>query len=174
MKVEIFKKDVMHILITAAFGLFAGAYVYVVGFATTFELPEANESDIYKEFVLTGETFGACAETSSCFSFQVLENGAYRALFDDPRTGTSKVVEGRLPYSVKRALLQDLSTPVLTRFSLEKAVPDCDFPETNFRFRVTKEEVAYLFDTCENAIDYKGKAWDTLGDLLTRMAEKTP
>lgn len=160
-------QDKISILITFVVGLFAGAYLYVTGFATTFEPPEASSENIYTQFVITGESYGACQEDHSCLSFQVLENGAYRALLQTKDGGTPLAKEGTIPWSLKRELASTLTAAVLTNESKVRPFPLCKYGEigTNYRFRITRDQVSYTLDTCTSFMDYEGAAWLTLAKL---------
>ena len=70
-------QDRISIIVTFVFGLLAGSYIYVTGFATTFSPPEAAPEDIYSGLLITGEGYGECEQNNTCFSFQLLENGDY-------------------------------------------------------------------------------------------------
>ncbi len=164
------KQDKLSILITFTVGLFAGVYLYVAGFATTFKLPEVSTDDIYTEFVLIGEGYGACELDNTCLSFQLLESGAYRGLYD-AADGTEVVKEGVIPRALRRELLEALTPAALTTQSDLIALP-CRFGEdgTNYRFEVTREGTEYSLDTCRTALDYEGVTWKTLAKLWNYLA----
>jgi len=160
-------QDKISILITFIVGLLAGAYLYVTGFATTFEPPEASPENIYTQFVITGESYGACQVDHTCLSFQVLENGAYRALLETKDASAPLAKEGAIPWSLKRDLADTLTTAVLVRESRMRPLPLCKYGEsgTNYRFHVTRDQVSYTLDTCTSMMDYEGVAWLTLAKL---------
>lgn len=164
------KQDKLSILITFTVGFFAGVYLYVAGFATTFVLPEVSTDDIYTEFVITGEGYGACELDNTCLSFQLLESGAYRALYD-AEDGSTVVEEGVIPRTLRRELLEALTPAALTVQSDLIARP-CRFgeDETNYRFEVTREGAEYSLDTCRTALDYEGATWKTLAKLWNYLA----
>jgi len=165
-------QDKISILITFLVGFMAGMYLYLTGFATTFKLPEVTTENVYKEFVITAEAYGACRADNNCLTFQVLENGTYRALFDDPRGGETIVKEGRIPRSVRKELMSALSTEQLLSDTRTWAVPDCRYGAdgTNYKFRVTRDEVNYEMDTCLSVINYEGPGWLSLAKLWNYFA----
>jgi hypothetical protein len=165
-------QDKLSILITFSVGIFAGMYLYLTGFATTFKLPEVTTENVYTEFVVTAESYGACRTERTCLSFQVLENGTYRALLDDPRGGETIVKEGRIPRSIRGEMLKALTSEQLLSDTRTWAVPDCQFGEggTNYTFRVTRDEVNYEMDTCQSVIDYEGPGWKSLAKLWNYFA----
>lgn len=160
-------QDKISILLTFVVGLFAGSYLYVTGFATTFEPPEASSENIYTQFVITGESYGVCDTTNTCLSFQVLENGAYRALLETTDSNTPLTKEGTIPWSLKRDLAETLTAEVLARESRVRPFPVCKYGEDadNYRFQVTKDQVSYTLDTCTSMMDFEGEAWLTLAKL---------
>ncbi len=164
------KQDKLSILITFTVGLFAGVYLYVAGFATTFKLPEVSTGDIYTEFVLIGEGYGACELDNTCLSFQLLENGSYRALYD-AADGSTVVKEGAIPRALRRELINALTANALAIESDLIARP-CRFGDdgTNYRFEITKKGTEYSLDTCRTALDYEGGIWKALAKLWNHLA----
>lgn len=161
-------REKISITITFAMGMFAGAYLYLTGFATTFEPPESNSEDVYTQFVVTAESFGECKDERSCLTFQVLENGTYRSILQD---GSNTVVkEGKIPFSLRRELEDNLTGTALTLNSETKPALDCKYDGTNFRFEVTRDSVEYFIDTCATDVDYESQTWKTLAKLWNHMA----
>ncbi len=160
-------QDVISIIITFAIGVFAGGYLYLVGFATTFNLPEASTEAIYTKLVIVGESYGECEEDNRCLSFQVLEDGTYRALFDNLDGGEKLVREGTVSSSLMRELKSTLITSTLQAESKILNTPNCYYgsDSTNFRFKVTLDANEYPLDTCLSNINFEGKAWIVLSEL---------
>jgi hypothetical protein len=160
-------QDKISIILTFIVGLFAGAYLYVTGFATTFEPPEASSENIYTQFVITGESYGVCETENTCLSFQVLENGAYRALLETRDAKTPLTKEGSIPWSLKRDLADTLTKEVLVLESRFRPLPECKYgaEADNYRFYITRDQVSYTIDTCNSFVDYEGVAWLTLAKL---------
>lgn len=165
------RQDTVSIVITFAVGLFAGAYLYLTGFATTFEPPQAGESNVYTEFVITAEAYGACDDEHACLAFQVLENGAYRAILKaDTQTYTK---EARIPYAIQRELQSLLTPAALVDLSKPQPAPVCAYTGTNYRFKITRNEVEYVIDTCASAIVYESASWRALAKLWNYMSSVT-
>ena len=164
------RQDRLSILITFTVGLFAGVYLYVAGFATTFVLPEVGTNDVYSEFVLIGEGYGACELDNTCLSFQLLENGSYRALYD-AADGSTVVKEGVIPRTLRRELVNAL-TPEGMVIESDLIARPCQFGDdgTNYRFEITKEGTEYSLDTCRTALDYEGPIWTALAKLWNHLA----
>ena len=164
------KQDKLSILITFAVGFFAGIYLYVAGFATTFVLPEVTTDDVYAGFVIEGEGYGACETDNTCLSFQLLESGAYRGLYDGI-DGETVVKEGVIPRALRRELLEAL-TPTQMAIESRENLGSCRFSTdaTNYRFEVTSEGKEYVLDTCTSALDYTGQIWTTLAKLWNYLA----
>lgn len=164
-------QDKISILITFVVGVLVGGYLYLTGFATTFKLPEVTTDKAYTEFVIIGESYGACKQTGECFSFQLLENGKYRALFG---YGSNDTVthEASIPFSLKRALKRNLTQELLTFDSTLMSTRVCQFGNdgTNYRFRISRDEVSYVLDTCLTDINYDELPWQTLIKLWEHFA----
>jgi len=160
------KHDWFSVLITFVLGLFAGVYLYGSGFAPTFSPPEATTEDVYQEFVITAESYGECSNTNTCLSFQLLENGVFRALYDNPDSNEKIIVENKIPNSLRRELYAVLNNRTLAAESRPLPIESCYYgDQTNYYFRVTREEVNYVLDTCLSDINYEGKAWSVLTKL---------
>jgi len=163
----------LSLALTFMIGLIVGAYLYTTGFATTFKLPEANDAGVYKGFVINGESFGDCQVEESCVSFQILENGSYRAIFDTDSQGQKdSVKKGRLPRQLRLDLQRNLTAPELAVISQPQATPECQYVGTNFSFKVSLDEVEYKINTCVSDIDYEGAAWASLTAALNYIASR--
>jgi hypothetical protein len=125
------------ILITFFMGVVSGAYLYLTGFATTFKLPEVTTDNIYKEFVITVESYGKCTDSKTCLSFQVLENGSFRAIFDSPILSKREVKEGRIPLAIRRSIKENLTPTNLQLNTVPLGTPECRYEGDNYRFRVS-------------------------------------
>ena len=160
-------QDKLSILITFVIGMFAGSYLYLAGFATTFNLPEASTKDVYTKLVIVGDSYGECKEDRTCLSFQVLEDGSYRALFDNQDGGDAVIKEGSLSSSLRRELNTVLNVNNLQANSKILSTPDCHYgtDSTNFRFKVTLDSNDYPLDSCLSSINYEGSTWKVLTKL---------
>ncbi len=156
------------ILFTFATGLFVGGYLYLTGFATTFEPPEADEKDIYTEFVITAESYGTCSNDGTCLSFQVLENGSYRAVLNSKPEKRTK--EAKIPYVLRKNLYSTLTSSSLEKIKEKGGVSVCHYEGTNYRFKITRNQIEYIIDTCTSAISYGGTEWKTLAKLWNYMS----
>lgn len=166
-------QDILSILITFTVGFFGGAYLYVVGFAPTFKLPDADTSAVYNDMIIVGESFGECEELNSCLSFQLLKDGSYRVLFENTDGGEQIAKEGTVPNSIKKELDRILLIGTLQKEAREMEDPFCRFGEdkTNFFFHITLDDIKYTLNTCSNDIDYEGPAWATLTKLWNYLAD---
>jgi hypothetical protein len=162
-----FRQDKISIAITFVIGLIAGSYLYLTGFATTFELPEVDDSEIYAGLVITGDFYGVCDVDDACISFQLLENGGYRVIVGNRENDLIK--EGVLPRGIRLELEKSLDKESLAEFSKSLTVSSCNFDietENNYSFTISLDETEYTLDTCETAIDYESSAWASLVKLL--------
>jgi hypothetical protein len=165
-------QDKLSVLITFIFGLVVGGYLYLTGFATTFKLPEAGQEATYAGLIITADSYGACERENACLSYQILEDGSYRAVFDT--TGVKLVVEDSVTRLLKRDLIAALVEAELKIQTKEKTTPGCHYgaDSTNYRFNITLNGRDYLLDTCSSAIDYDGIVWNTLLRTWTEVASK--
>jgi hypothetical protein len=161
------RQEKMSFLATFLMGLFAGGYLYLTGFATTFEPPEANDENIYTEFVITATTYGQCEADGNCLSFQVLENGTFRAILEYEGQKLNK--EERIPFSIRTDLRDELTGTVLALDS-EIGGEGCRYEGSNYRFSVTRDGARYDIDTCETLINYEGKGWPALSKLWNHVS----
>jgi len=160
------KQEISSIIITFLMGLVAGAYLFIYGFSTTFKLPEVTTDDAYTQFVVTGEGYGACDVLDQCLSFQVLENGKYRAILENG-DNEPLIKEGSIPRKVNQQLKKNLTAGILNQQSQPLPTSNCRYgPEANnYRYQVSVDLVNYTLDTCQNQIDYNGQAWLSLVGL---------
>jgi hypothetical protein len=165
-------QDILSIIITFVFGVLVGGYLYLTGFATTFKLPEAGQEAVYAGLVITADSYGACEQENTCLSYQILEDGSYRAVFDT--TGAKLVVEDAITSLLRRDLERTLTETELLVQVKEKTVPGCSYGDqgTNYRFNIALNGSDYLLDTCASAIDYEGIVWNTLLRTWTEIASK--
>lgn len=160
-------QDKISIILTFLMGLVAGGYLYLTGFATTFEPPEASVADVYTQFVITAESYGQCENDDTCLSFQVLQNGSFRAIYDGQADAGPK--DGRIPLSMRGDLYDTLTPAVLASASRTSARANCQYEGTNYRFEITRDEVEYVVDTCSSAISYESEEWAVLAKLWNYM-----
>ncbi len=166
-------QDKISILITLTIGIFAGAYLYVAGFATTFKLPEISTENIYGDLVLVVESYGQCKEDRNCLSFQLLDDGSYRALFDNPTGGDKIVKEGSIKGGLRKELDKNFTQEALELNSKELTVSGCHFgaTSTNYRIRASLKGMDYVMDSCSSTIDYSGTTWQSFVKLWNFFTE---
>ncbi len=159
-------QDKISIIITFVVGGLVGGYMYLVGFAPTYHLPEASTQDEYADLVITADSYGACELDDTCMSFQFLQDGSYRAIV----AGVS--YDG----SISRSLRIKLQNAMLEETLLVESAPvedsaDCHYgnEETNFKFVVTIAGNNYQLDSCRSAIKYEGIIWTTLTELWSSI-----
>jgi hypothetical protein len=162
-------QDKISIVFTFIVGLFAGCYLYLTGFATTFEPPEASTNDVYTQFVITGESYGECSDTETCLAFQLLENGSFRAIYEG--MGEQQTKDSRIPWSLRGDLSSLLTTTYLDEAEESSLSAECRYQGTNYRFEITREGEVFLLDTCSSAIDYESLEWRALATLWNHMSE---
>jgi len=163
-------QDLISILITFAFGMFVGGYLYLTGFAPTYKLPAVEGVDVYGSFVLTGDSYGECNFDGTCLSFQLLSDGTYRVIYDS--TGIKDAYDGKITRQLHRQIPTAFTEESLAQQSLPALDPECRYGQegTNYRFNVNYNNVSYTLDTCGSNIDYDGVTWDYLKNLFNYIA----
>lgn len=166
-------QDRISVLITMIFGFFVGGYLYLTGFAPTYKLPEVENVDVYKNFVLTGDSYGECALNNACLSFQVLNDGSYRAIYDS--TGSKVAAEGDITRAMHRQIPNAFTEVLLESQAQTNIDGSCYYGEdkTNFRFTVNYNDEVYYLDTCGSDIDYDGPTWTYLKGVVNFLATKS-
>lgn len=157
-------QDKISIMITFVVGFVIGGYVYLAGFLPTYHLPEAVTPDAYESFVIVGDSYGACAQTNTCLSFQLLDRD-YRAILGSG--DEAETVNGSISGALARKLQRVLTPEVLAANATPLPIPQCHYTETgtDFRMTITLEGKNYTLDTCVSAIEYTGTAWLALTEV---------
>ena len=163
-------QDKVSIIVTFVFGAIVGSYLYFAGFATTFTLPEADTSEVYADLVVTADSYGKCEETNSCFAFQIIGDGSYRAIFD--ATGQKVVKEASISSALNRELKATLLPAELTLDSTLLVDPLCTevINDTYFRYNISVDSTVYTLDTCTTAIRYEGPVWAVLREVWIELS----
>jgi len=159
------KPDLISVLVTFLFGLFAGVYLYLTGFA-----PMANEiADIEisptTRYSVVSEVYGGCRD--SCPSFQVLSNGTYRYLYT-PRAGAEQVVrQGTLPISIQNKLKASLDVGAILPQTREVTPLVCNSYTDGIdtEYFITIGETEYILNSCGTKIDPNGEVWLVLDGI---------
>lgn len=163
-------QDKISLLITFFVGVVVGAYIYITGFVPTYRLPEIGTEQQYSNWVIIGESFGACEVDGNCLSFQVLQNGSFQGIIGGE--SVRQEFKGKVSGHTRQSLDKTLTDSVLSAFSKPKSETSCLYGDdaTNFRFRITIEGKNYSFDTCHSDIDYNSTTWETLKTLWKEVA----
>ena len=155
-------KDIINIIITFVFGAIVGSYLYFAGFAKTFTLPEADTNEVYADLMITADSYGKCEEENTCFAFQIIGDGSYRAIFD--ATGERIVKEANTTSALNRELKATLLPADLALDSALLVEPICSevINDTYFRYNISVNSTTYTLDTCTTDINYDGPVWTVL------------
>lgn len=140
--------------------------MYLNGFAPTYKLPTVEKEEVYKNFVLTGDSYGACVELKACLSFQVLSDGSFRAIYDS--TGEKYAIEGKITRILHKEIAKVFTKELLTTQSVKNNELGCRYgkDDTNWRFTVNYNDEVYTLNTCGSNIDYEGPTWDYLKKMV--------
>jgi len=155
-------QDKISIIITFVFGIVVGSYLYFAGFAKTFSLPKAETSVVYDDLVITADSYGKCEEEGTCFAFQIISDGSYRAIFD--ATGERVVKEAKISSTLNRDLKATLLPEDLILNATLLVDPLCSevVNDTYFRFDISLDSTTYTLDTCTTDIRYEEPVWTVL------------
>jgi hypothetical protein len=163
-------QDKISIIITFVCGFFVGAYLYISGFAPTYMLPDAVSEDTYGGLVIVADSYGECAESEGCLSFQLLNDREFSAKIG--RLSNAYSYDGEISKKLYYALLTELSTSSLSQVAQSPDSLVCRYGEvgTNFRFLITLSGENYTVDTCRSLLDYESPLWLTLSELFGVVA----
>jgi len=75
------KSDLVSIGITFLVGIFAGGYLYLVGFASVITYITVPSEEKLSELSVTADMYGGCR--NACSSFQITADGVYKILKAD-------------------------------------------------------------------------------------------
>ncbi|MCB9815623.1 hypothetical protein H6785_03555 [Candidatus Nomurabacteria bacterium] len=159
------KQDLVSILITFAFGVFGGGYLYLTGFAPLENKVSLPDVVALSQFVLVSDTYGGCRD--NCPSFQVVNDGSYRYLYV-PTDGTGQVVrQGTLPSSIQRKLKSVLDPEKLSAQAESIQPTSCNsFSDgVDVVYDITLAGEQYILDSCGTAVDRNSELWLTLRSI---------
>jgi hypothetical protein len=157
------RQDLISILITFSVGIAAGMYFYlaeVASIVTDYSTP--TEEDVDNALTIVGEVYGGCRST--CPSFRVDEEGAYRYLFT-PSAGQEQVIqEGELPSGLKLRLRQVLNQATLQAQAkeIQPAVCNSYTDGIDVRYVIVFGGTEYELDSCGTAVDADSELWKSL------------
>lgn len=166
-------QDRISILITFAIGMIVGGYLYLTGFAPNYKLPAVDDVNVYQNFVLTGDSYGACENINGCLSFQLLNDGSYRAIYDS--TGAKVALDGDITRTMLRDIPNAFTEELLRVQSANNLDGSCHYgsAESNYRFTVNYNDEVFSLDTCGSQIDYNGATWNYLKNFINYLAAKS-
>ncbi len=164
------KQDILSIIITFAFGLLGGMFLYMTGGAASLDnklaVPEEKElEEKVSEFAIVSDVYGGCRE--ACPSFQILNDGSYR-YYRTPAAGAEPVLrQGTLPLPLQRQLRKALVAETLERESLEIEPSVCNsFTDgIDVKYEITLDGEKYEINSCGTAVDDNGVLWTTLSAI---------
>lgn len=140
-------------------GVTAGAYIFLVGFASTVATLEVPDQEKIEELVIESDVYGGCRE--ACPSFQVLGDGSYRYLYSVSYDEPQVIQSGSIPFSLRRELLKNLTTQALTTQSqsITPAICSSYSDGIDVRYTITRDGSKYILDTCGTRVDTNSPLW---------------
>lgn len=163
-------QDIVAIVGTFILGLVAGWYLFVFGFSLQFgEVAELVEAE---PLVIIGEAYGGCERGGYCASYQVADDGSYRALAGAPdRMTRREPKEGTVPDEWRRDLHGLFSQEALKKLSQPYNKTSCRTytDGIEYRYRIELGNETYELDTCTTALAVDADAQALLQDLFLYM-----
>lgn len=149
------KQQLFTILITLLMGMLAGAYLYVSGFASTYNQLEDGGAKAAAVFTLQAEQFGGCGMVGTCPSFQLIADRTYRYI---PGAGDVEVYEGKLSKKVFDQLGEMLLAADFSALNQPGSTCRAAFDGTDYQYEIIADGVLYELNTCntqftESALD---------------------
>jgi hypothetical protein len=161
------KSDILSILITFIFGLFAGAYLYLTGFASFESKITIPDVKGVSKFTIVGDVYGGCQDT--CPSFQITDDGSYRYIYT-PAVNAEKVLQqGKLSYELYKKLQKVLTENELVRQSrpIKPATCNSYVDGIDVVYEITLNNKVYTINSCGTSADAESELWITLGEVWT-------
>ncbi len=152
---------------TFVMGLFAGGYLYLVGFSTLIKfdaVPEVQEMSVV-EMEIVSEVYGGCR--NNCPLFRLDNKGSYRYLYT-PEAGAAQIVrEGSLPLSLQRELRSALSISQLTNQSKLITPIACNsyVDGIDVKYEITIDGKEFVLNSCGTAVEGGGALWSALAKI---------
>ena len=160
-------QEVLSILITLVMGIFAGFYLYIVGFSPLFYFDTTPDQEEIAALTIVGEAYGGCQMSGTCPTFRVANDGSYRYLYT-PGVGESQIVrEGRLPFALQRELRQAVVPARLASQALPVVPATCNsyVDGIDVRYTVTLAGDTYELDSCGTAVVVSEYPWAALAKI---------
>jgi len=153
------KQDLLSILVTFFVGVFAGAYLFLVGFAPTMATLDVPSLEQVESFVIESDVYGGCRD--ACPSFQVLGDGSYRYLYSVSYDEPQVIQSGTIPSAMRRDLRRNLTPEALQAQSqsITPAVCSSFSDGIDVRYTVTLDGEEYVLDTCGTRVDTNSPLW---------------
>lgn len=152
---------------TFVFGIFAGAYLYVVGFQTQFTSPFAHtDPEPDTEFTITAEVYGNCESTvAGCGMYRLFGNREYRYVALNNRGEMVEQREGLLPQRLFDNLVEAVNRAEYQETLATYPAPPapCEFPGGGVRYiLMLPEHDTIVLDACMEEVAVDGRLWRSL------------
>lgn len=163
---------------TFVFGVFVGAYLYVVGFQTQFTSPFAHsEPEPDTAFTVTAEVYGPCESTvAGCGLYRLFGNREFRYLVLNQRGEMLEQREGLLPQRLFDDLVEAVNREAYgdTLGNYPAPPVSCEFPGGGVRYILTLPEYdTIVLDACLDVVEVDGQLWRSLEAISAFMGIQT-
>jgi hypothetical protein len=165
------------ILISAfAIGIFAGAYLFLMGYAPVFGSSKVPSQPAMTKFTIESDSYGGSGEGIPP-SFQILSDGTYRYIPQTDAMATSAIAglkQGNIPDSLMKSLRKKLTTTNLTLASRAVTPNQCASMAGGFdyHYRISVSGAEFTLDTCSTALTPDSDAGIVLQQVWEYLTSK--
>ncbi len=135
------------IITTFLMGMFAGGYLYLLGFAPQLEkFRQQFTPKLDTRLEIVADEYGGCELNQQCQSFQILSDGSYSYLAHPQ----AAVMKGRLASAEWRHLKKVLTIDNLVEANLPVNKETCSsyLDGADYRYRIKLGEDSFRLDSC--------------------------
>ena len=159
--------DKVVLALTFCMGVISGMYFYTMDFKPTY-LPE-RQDDIEERdaFSVVGRAYGGHTVAEYVHpSFRVAEDGTFE-YFEGGTDAEEAPIDGVLPDTLYRTLVNEIETADLERLSLRASKDFCNTYVDGFDYiyRITMDGEQHELDTCASALPYENDLAQALMDV---------
>lgn len=147
------RQDIISIIVTFLVGVVVGSYLYLYGFAPQYNTLIDSASNT-GQLVIAGEAYGGCARGGICATFQVTNDGTFKAFPTQAREAERVVQTGKISTSLYQQFRASLTSGTLTRLAAPVTPKDCasHTDGIDYQLRIFFGDEQFTLDTCTTAL----------------------
>ena len=167
------------ILISAfAIGLFAGAYLFLMGYAPKFGSSSVPAQSAMTKFTIESDSYGGSGDGIPP-SFQILADGTYRYIPQTDAMATSAIAglkQGTVPSALMKNLRKSLTTTDLTLAALPVTPSQCASMAggLDYHYRISIGGADFTVDSCNTNLKPDSDAGEALTAVWDYFATIDP